>query len=136
MSSICLWPRHPTAASIDGVREPIEVVLAEFVAAAERVIALKPMSLVQVQTMNTAVVGAPREAAWSRRMRTAESARILGISEHALRRQIRAHLRDDGTALFDGICAERVGSHYRVRLARRWITEPAADGDASDQLAG
>lgn len=119
------------AASIDGVREPIEVVLAEFVAAAERVIALKPTNLAQGQTTAT-----PGEAAWSRRMRTAESARILGISEHALRRQIRAHLRDDGTALFAGICAERVGSHYRVRLARRWLTEPAADGAASDQTAG
>lgn len=112
------------------MREPIRVVLTDFVAAAERVIALKDMNLHQVQSTNTPGMRAASEPAWSRRMRTAEAARVLCISEHALRRQIRAHMRADGTALFDGICAERVGSHYRVRLARRWLTEPAGEDGA------
>lgn len=123
------WPRHPMVVSIRFVRDPIEVVLADFVAAAERVIALKT-NLEQVQSASTSGIRVATEAAWSRRMRTAEAASILGISEHALRRQIRAHICADGTAVFDGICAERVGAHYRVRLARRWLTEPAAGSGA------
>lgn len=116
------------AARIHFVRDPIEVVLADFVAAAERVIALKTMNTDQVQTRSTQGVAAPSESTWSRRMRTAEAARILGISEQALRRQIRSHICADGTAVFDGISAERVGSHYRVRLARRWLIEPDEAG--------
>lgn len=69
-------------------------------------------------------VNAGPNTEWSRRMRTAEAAQILGISEQALRRQIRSHMCADGTAVFDGICAERLGSHYRIRLARRWLIEP------------
>lgn len=73
---------------------------------------------------------------WSRRMRTSEAAAILRVSEHALRRQIRDHTCADGTATFDGIRAERLGGRYLVRLHRRWLTEPAAEGGGGDPTTG
>lgn len=72
----------------------------------------------------------PRDSEWSRRMRTAEASAILGISEHTLRRRVRANICADGVAHFDGICAERLGGRYLVRLSRRWFSGPdAPDGE-------
>lgn len=116
----------------------IDVALADFVAVAERVIALKAMSVVQPQRTSASGIRAPSATGWSRRMRTAEAAPILGISEHALRRRIRANMCADGSAHFDGVFAERLGRRYLVRLSRRWLTDPAvvdADGALNEALA-
>lgn len=106
------------------------VAVAGLIAAAERVVALAG------GMENRALAHATNGACWSRRLRTSEAAAILGISESALRRRIRAHICPAGTAVFDGICAEKLGARYLVRLSRRWLSDPqscggpaATDGD-------
>lgn len=104
----------------------LEAALETFVAAAQNVVRLSNGMASAGPSRITARDGGQ----WSRRLRTSEAAAILGVSENALRRQIRANIRPDGTATFDGVHVERLGKRYLVRLSRRWVTDPTS-GDAA-----
>ena len=62
---------------------------------------------------------------WSRTMAVGQAAAIIGISEDGLRSRIRARdPKRTGYVLFDGIEARHCGRNWRVRVDRRWLTDP------------
>lgn len=75
---------------------------------------------------------APTNTGWTRWLSTGQAARLVGITEDALRARIWAQADSDGCANFDGVEARRLGRNYRVRLDERWFP---GEGAGAGRLA-